>query len=453
MTTSLPPSVTTGSSSSTTNDEGSSEQGLRQRYVSRHRQVLEFIKTDAAESRPHKVPSEEALEDPLPRRASAAAASLREKTNLSQWLELPMWSWLKTYDYRHWLLTDLVAGLTVGVMVIPQSMSYAKLAGLPVEFGLYSALVPVYAYALFGTSRQLAVGPVALISLMLSTGLGKILKDEYHSLELDSPEYKLQYQQLAIQTSFLVGVVYIAMGLCRLGFVTIFLSHAVISGFTTGAAVIIGMSQVKYLFDIKVTQSDHLYELVHSIALKLDEFNWKTFVFGSTSIAALVALKTIGKHYPRFKWVRAAGPITVTTVSIVLTVLLDLQDKGIPVVGHIPKGLPKLTVSEWTPIQYWSKLMVVVISISIVGFMESIAIAKQLASKHKYDIDASTELIGLGMAVRSVLVDMIPTFCAVYSLTPATFVEPFWWHVQCLSRHRLVQPIGRQSREWRQEWH
>jgi sulfate transporter 4 len=179
-------------------------------------------------------------------------------------------------------------------------------------------------------------------------------------------------------------VVYLCfVTLCSCSFVTIFLSHAVISGFTTGAAVIIGMSQIKYFFGYEVERSDVIYEIVHNIVDGLEEFNWRTFVMGVASIVTLASLKKIGKQYPKYKWVRAMGPLTVTTVTIILTVAFSLDDKGIPIVGNIPSGLPKFTAGEWTPIENIEKLYVVVLSIVIVGFMESIAIAKQLASKHK----------------------------------------------------------------------
>jgi len=272
---------------------------------------------------------------------------------------------------------------------------YTHYSGLPVEYGLYSALVPVYAYSLFGTSRQLAVGPVALISLLLSTGLSYILAES----NLSPDDYAAEYQRLAVQTSFLVGVMNIVMGVCRLGFVTIFLSHAVISGFTTGAAVIIGMSQMKHIFGYNIERSDRFHELVVSTIEGIENFNWRTFLLGMSSILALVFFKNIGKHYPKLKFARAAGPLTVTAVTIALTVIFQLQDKGIPIVGFIPKGLPSLTIHDWFPLKEISKLSVVVVSIVIVGFMESIAIAKQLASKHKYEIDSSMELVGLGMSV------------------------------------------------------
>jgi hypothetical protein len=148
--------------------------------------------------------------------ATQCRAALEART-CDDWTEtiLPCWRWLKKYEWRSMLSNDLIAGCSVGVMVVPQSMSYAKLAGLPVEYGLYSALVPVFAYALFGSSRQLAVGPVAILSLLLSTGLPKVLEANGHFPE--DANYQDLYNQIAMQTSFLVGVTYIFMGLARLG--------------------------------------------------------------------------------------------------------------------------------------------------------------------------------------------------------------------------------------------
>jgi len=315
---------------------------------------------------------------------------------------IPMVKWIREYDVKGTLVQDVIAGLTVGVMVVPQSMSYAKLAGLPVEYGLYSALVPVYAYALFGSSRQLAVGPVALLSLMVSTGLTSII-DPKGELEASggieaNEEAQALYQTLAIQASFLMGVVYIIMGVLRLGFVTIFLSHAVVSGFTTGAAVIIGMSQVKYIVGYNVERSKALHKILYNIFAHISEFNWKTFIMGMGSIAVLIGMKNIGKRYPKLKWVRAIGPLTVTAFALSLSWGLDLEQYGIPIVGAIPKGFPNFTVGLWSPMPYFGRLMPTVMSMVVVGFMESIAIAKQLASKHKYELDSSMELVGLGFS-------------------------------------------------------
>lgn len=312
---------------------------------------------------------------------------------------LPMTAWLSTYKWRSYLSTDILAGLTVGVMIIPQSMSYAKLAGLPVQFGLYSSLMPIYAYALFGSSRQLAVGPVAIVSLLLTTGLTHVLETEGITPDtVAKDEYDKIYAQLALQTSVLVGIVYILMGLLRLGFVTIFLSHAVVSGFTSAAAIIIGLSQLKYFFGYTIPNDKTLHGILKNLFGNIEQFNWKTFVLGTSCVGTLVGLKKVAAKYPRFKWTRAAGPLLVTVVCITLQATIDLESKGIPIVGHIPPGLPQFTGSIAFPISDVGNLGVVVISIAIVGFMESIAIAKKLAQVHGYELDSSLELMGLGMA-------------------------------------------------------
>eukprot|EP00934_Nitzschia_sp_Nitz4_P005392 Nitzschia sp. Nitz4//scaffold22_size323478//249329//251829//NITZ4_000572-RA/size323478-augustus-gene-0.245-mRNA-1//-1//CDS//3329543130//5382//frame0 len=311
---------------------------------------------------------------------------------------LPMCRWLRNYQWRDNLLTDALAGLTVGVMIIPQSMSYAKLAGLPVEFGLYSSLVPIYAYAVFGSSRQLAVGPVAIVSLLLNTGLTLIL-ERSGITPANTPDYDAIYASMALQVSFLVGVCNVVMGVLQLGFVTIFLSHAVVSGFTSAAAIIIGLSQIKYIFGYSIPSDKSLHKMVGNIFASIDEFNWRTFLLGSACVASLIGLKKLAQAYPKLKWTRAVGPLAVTVITIALEASIGLEQRGIPVVGAIPRGFPKFSGSLLFPFeQDFGDMSLVVLSIVIVGFMESIAIAKQLANKHNYEVDASLELVGLGMA-------------------------------------------------------
>jgi sulfate transporter 4 len=221
--------------------------GFRQRHVSSHRIDLDRIAADSSSQRRYTVPDRAAMNagnggDPGGGTSQTGSVSERDPNQSNEsnslqccgklatqcrvaleartcedWTEtfLPCWRWLKKYEWRSMFPKDLIAGCSVGVMVVPQSMSYAKLAGLPVEYGLYSALVPVFAYALFGSSRQLAVGPVALLSLLLSTGLPKVLESNGHFPE--DANYQDLYNQIAMQTSFLVGVTYIFMGLARLG--------------------------------------------------------------------------------------------------------------------------------------------------------------------------------------------------------------------------------------------
>ena len=249
---------------------------------------------------------------------------------------------------------------------------------------------------MFGSSRQLAVGPVALVSLLLNTGLTMVLENAGITPET-SPDYDGIYALLALQTSFLVGACYILMGVLRLGFVTIFLSHAVVSGFTSAAAIIIGLSQIKYIFGYNIPNNKSLHGLLRNLFANISEFNWKTFVLGTACVLFLMSLKKIAVRYPRFKWTRAAGPLIVTVVCIVLQATIDLQGRGIPIVDHIPAGLPEFTGGALFPVDL-GQLAVVVLSIVIVGFMESIAIAKKLAQVHNYELDSSMELVGLGMA-------------------------------------------------------
>jgi hypothetical protein len=265
---------------------------------------------------------------------------------------VPCQQWLFQYSLKTFW-HDLAAGVTVAVMAVPLSMSYAKLAGLPAYYGLYATFTPPFVYAIFGTSRQLAVSPAALISLLLSSGVTPIVEREGFST--DSAEYVARYTTLAIQSSFLAGLILLAMGIFRMGFVTQFLSRSLISGFTSGAAVIIAVSQIKYIFGYNIPSSDKLYELIASLIQNISQFNWKTFVMGSLSILVMVSIKHMSEKFPKFKWIKAIGPLLVSVVAIVLVVTLNLDERGIPLVETIPKGLPSMTVDLWTPLstQLW----------------------------------------------------------------------------------------------------
>jgi sulfate transporter 4 len=290
---------------------------------------------------------------------------------------------------------DVVAGVTVAVMAIPLSMSYARLAGLPAYYGLYATLLPPVMYPVFASSRQLAVGTAALISLLVSSSLPPILQDEGLT-DATSPEYIARYAQLAYQCAFLVGLINITMGLLRLGFITQFLSRALVSGFCSGAAVIIAVSQIKYIFGYNVPSSSRLQTLIKGLIDGISQFNWKTFLMGSLSVIILVSIKVASQKHPKLSWIRPVGPFLVSILAIILVVTLDLDTRGIPVVGNIPKGLPDITITLWTPLS--NRLWVPVISMVIVGFVQSISIAKRLAYKHGDEIDSSQELIALGMA-------------------------------------------------------
>lgn len=313
----------------------------------------------------------------------------------------PIFSWIRTYAS---FSQDAIAGVTVGLMLVPQSMSYATLAGLPVVYGLYSSMVPLYCYSMFGSSRHLAVGPVAMVSLLLHTGLSEIISQQQqqesnnnnNNMDDHDDAYMALYEKLALQTSFLVGLSYIVMGLLRLGTIVNFLSHTVISGFTTGAAIIIGFSQLKYILGFDLPRSDKLQYIVWNVLQNINQLHVGTFCMGIFFLVLLTLLKQLGRRSEGWKWAKSVGPLLVTVSGVAVTVGWDLSNHGIAVVGEIPRGLPSFTAHKWFPLD--TRILPTVLGIVLVGFAESIAISKQLASLHGYTIDASDELIGLGIS-------------------------------------------------------
>ncbi|KAJ0045849.1 hypothetical protein Pint_06207 [Pistacia integerrima] len=223
-----------------------------------------------------------------------------------QWIEmlLPCCRWIRTYKWREYFQIDLMAGITVGVMLVPQAMSYAKLAGLEAIYGLYSGFVPIFVYAIFGSSRQLAIGPVALVSLLVSNVLAGIADS---SDEL--------YTELAILLALMVGVCECIMGLLRLGWLLRFISHAVISGFTTASAIVIALSQAKYFLGYSIVRSSKIVPLIKSIIAGADKFSWPPFVMGSIILAILLIMKHLGKTRKYLRFLRAAGPLTAVVLG------------------------------------------------------------------------------------------------------------------------------------------
>lgn len=291
---------------------------------------------------------------------------------------LPILEWLPGYKKTN-LSGDLSAGLTVGIMLIPQGMAYAMLAGLEPIHGLYAVTIPLMLYALFGTSRQLAVGPVAMVSLLTAAGIG--------SLNPTGPEQFLFY---ALTLAFMVGLIQFGMGILRLGFVVNFLSHPVISGFTSAAAIIIGLSQIKHLFRINLPRSEHLQDMVIAIAQNIGDTHLPTLALGILGIIIIKYSKKIHKLLP--------GPLVAVVVGILIVSLFNMVDMGITIVGEVPSGLPALS-SPGFDMETWSTLLPIALTISLVGFAESFAVAKTIQARHKnYRLSANQELIGLGMA-------------------------------------------------------
>jgi Sulfate permease family len=317
---------------------------------------------------------------------------------------VPLVKSLQSYNLSKFR-NDVIAGVTVSVMAIPLGMSYARLAGLPAYYGLYGSFIPPIIYPMFGSTHQLAVGPAALLSLLVSQGVGQIMDEDHLGLQETDPEYIRLYTGLAIQCSFLCAILNLAMGLFRVGFITQFLSRAVISGFISGAAVIIIFTQLQHVLGIKIPTANKIHTLLDGLIQNINDFKWQAFLLATLSIAFLVAAKEMAANekirskFSYIKWLRASSPIIVSAVGIVLVWTLDLgQDKQGPlrVVGTIPSGFPDITIGQWTPVN--NKLWTSVVSMVIVGFVQSISLCKRIGYRRGYEVDPSQELLALGMA-------------------------------------------------------
>lgn len=305
---------------------------------------------------------------------------------------LPIFQWGRGYGGKT-LTSDMMAALIVTIMLIPQGLAYAMLAGLPPEVGLYASIAPIIAYALFGTSRTLAVGPVAIISLMTLTAAGSV-----------APPGSAEFIAAALILALLSGLILLVMGVLRLGFLANLLSHPVVSGFITASAIIIAASQLKSILGIEAAGAA-MPELLRSLGQNLVETNLPTLVIGILSTAFLFwvrkglkpLLVSAGLKPRPADFLAKAGPILAVAVSTIAVIALDLEAAGVAVVGHIPQTLPPLTVPLFDP-ELWQKLAVPALLLSIVGFVESVSVAQTLAARRRQRIDPNQELIGLGAA-------------------------------------------------------
>jgi SulP family sulfate permease len=305
---------------------------------------------------------------------------------------LPILDWGRRYD-RQALSNDLIAAVIVTIMLIPQSLAYALLAGLPPEMGLYASIVPIILYAIFGTSRALAVGPVAVVSLMTAAAIGQIA-------EAGTAGYAIA----ALTLAGLSGAILLAMGVFRLGFLANFLSHPVIAGFITASGVIIAASQLKHILGIPAG-GHTLLELLESLWHHLPETNLYTLVIGVTATAFLFwvrkglkpALRKAGMSPGLADVAAKAGPVAAVVATTVAVWLFGLQERGVSIVGEVPQSLPPLTLPSFD-LELIRALAVPALLISVIGFVESISVAQTLAAKKRQRIDPDQELIGLGAA-------------------------------------------------------
>lgn len=305
---------------------------------------------------------------------------LNAKTNLLiTWLvgALPILQWVPRYNKENFQ-GDLTAGITVTAMLIPQGMAYAMLAGLPPIYGLYASIAPPFIYALIGTSRQMSVGPVALDSLLVAAGVGAMA-------ELGSDGFIV----LAILLAAMVGLIQFLMGVARLGFVVNYLSYPVLTGFTTAAALIIGFSQLKHFLGLSLPQTHHIHSILWSAIQQIGEINLVTLVIGIGSIIAMSLLKRWNKKLP--------GAITVVIISTCLVWLFDLHTFGVSIVGEVPSGLPSLGLPDFNS-ESVQMLLPLALTIALIGFTQTISVAKTFAAKNQYRVDANQELMAVGMA-------------------------------------------------------
>ena len=291
----------------------------------------------------------------------------------------PILSWLPKYSQKD-LFDDLPAGITVGIMLIPQGMAYALIAGLPIEYGLYASLVPQIIYAITGTSRQLSVGPVAMDSLLVAAGLSAIA-----AIGSD------RYVELAIGLALMMGCIQLLLGILRAGFLVNFLSRPIISGFTSAAALIIGLNQISNLFGIEIPRNNQIQNFFYSTSENFSEIHIATLAIGLVAAALIIFLS---KYRNKIK-------IPATLIVVVLGILvvfgLELDQAGVAIVGVIPDGLPNFHVPTLNVDDFYD-LLPIAITLALIAFMEAYSVAKSIEEKHDYKLDANQELRALGLS-------------------------------------------------------
>ena len=304
---------------------------------------------------------------------------------------IPILNWLPDYKSEY-LKDDFIAGVTVAVLLIPQGMAYALIAGLPPIYGLYAALTPQIIYAFLGTSRQLAVGPVAMDSLLVAAGLGAL------SI-VDSN----QYIQMAILLALTIGAIQFLLGLLKMGFIVNFLSKPVISGFTSAAAIIICINQLKHILGISISQSNKIHIFTSALMQSETPINLHSLIIGIVSIILLILIKGWSSKIP--------SALVIVVIGICWVTFTHQIQPSVAIVGNIPDGLPNFSFPplKWKIIK---ELIPISLTIALVAFMEAISIAKSIQEKHKtYEINPNQELLALGAS------NMIGSFFQSYPTT------------------------------------
>lgn len=304
---------------------------------------------------------------------------------------LPITLWLPNYK-KQYLQGDVFAGITVGIMLIPQGMAYALIAGLPPVYGLYASIVPQIIYAIFGTSRQLSVAPVAMDSLMVAAGVSVLATEGTDA-----------YIGFAILLALFMGLFQLLLGLLRLGFITNLLSKPVISGFTSAAAIIIGLNQLKYILGVNLIKSNKVYEIVWNAINSLNHTHWITLIIGIAGIVIIKGAKRIDKRIP--------GSLIAVFLGIVIVYALSLHESGVSIIRTIPEGLPGFKLPDLS-LGKMAELIPLALTISVVAFMEAFSVAKSIESKKRnYKVLPNQELIALGAS------NILGSFFQAYPVT------------------------------------
>jgi SulP family sulfate permease len=304
----------------------------------------------------------------------------------------PPLGWAREYNGGV-LASDTLAAVIVTIMLIPQSLAYALLAGLPAEMGLYASILPLIAYAFLGTSRTLSVGPVAVVSLMTASAVGKV-----------AASGTADYASAAVAMAMISGLLLLLMGILRFGFLANFLSHPVVSGFITASGIIIALSQLRHILGIEAG-GDNLLELGHSLLQGLPDWNGVTLATGAAATVFLFwarsslqsLLQRLGMGAEMSSMLAKAGPVMVILATTVASFLGGFEARGVALVGEVPRGLPAFSTPVFD-LQLWSELAVPALLISIIGFVESVSVGRTLAAKRRQRIDPNQELVALGAA-------------------------------------------------------
>lgn len=301
----------------------------------------------------------------------------------------PIFEWGQNYSLRKFR-GDLISGLTIASLCIPQDIGYAKLANLDAQYGLYSSFVPPLIYAFMGSSRDIAIGPVAVVSLLLGTLLQN---------EIDPIKQPVEYRRLAFTATFFAGITQVTLGFFRLGFLIDFLSHAAVVGFMAGAAITIALQQLKGFLGIKkFTKDSDIVSVMKSVfGAAQHGWNWQTIVIGATFLGFLLFAKYIGKKNRKFFWVPAIAPLISVILSTLFVYITHAEKKGVAIVNHIEKGINPSSVNEiYFTGDYLIKGLIIGMTAGMVALTEAVAIGRTFASMKDYQLDGNKEMVALG---------------------------------------------------------